>query len=73
MVALSLSLYVLCCHFVCSLETAAHSWEMLSVWTCDNKAHDKMAFLCLYSLGSHEQLVAEGGLGQSGKCGIVDV
>ena len=74
-----LSLYFLCWHFVFvwySLETAAHSqctWGMLSVWTCDHKAHDKMAFLCLCPLGSQEQPVAGGGLGRSGQCDIVDV
>ena len=59
-----LSLCFLCWHS----ETAAHSWctwGMLSVWTCDHKAHDKMAFLCLCPLDSQEQLAAEGGLNQS--------
>ena len=67
-----LSLYFLCWHFVLvwySLETAAHSqctWGMFSVWTCNHKTYDKMTFLCLCPLGSQEQLVAGGGLGQSG-------
>ena len=43
------------------------------MWTCDHKAHDKMAFLCLCPLGSQEQLVAGGGLGRSCQYGIVDV
>ena len=71
-----LSLYVLCRHFVNSVETAAHSqcaWEMLSVWIYNHKAPDKMAFLCLCPLGTRKQLAAEGGLGRLGQCGIVDV
>ena len=43
------------------------------MWTCDHKAHDKMAFLYLCPLGSLEQLAAECEWDQSGQCVVYDV
>ena len=56
---LSVSLFT-SCFFL--LEIVQCTEKMLSVWICNDKARDKMAFLFLCVLGSLEQLVARGSI-----------